>query len=246
MARNYTTVSDYGTTTTTNSYSNTCSTSYHYVPTGRWEQPAVAGGRKSKLKKEKSKMATRDMFKSNVLRCILGIDLVKNSLAIFAHRNSPVFSDSRILVECYGLHTYYNDPIFKGYDSPTELASYNYALITDALEYLPNMMSKANLIKEALATLRPSNEGGRVVIAAKTPKMVASMAKKEKYEKLDDGFIISEASKEASLRGYHIEGLEVEDLVELAFFAGANDIVTDPIAGMEESCVRIRLNGFQG
>jgi hypothetical protein len=81
---------------------------------------------------------------------------------------------------------------------PVDLFSYNLAIISDILEYMPSTMAKANVIKEALTSLKQRKES-HLIITAKS---------EEDAEKSKDT----------------IGTLSEDDLISLALYAGAGKI----------------------
>jgi hypothetical protein len=190
--------------------------------------------------KPKKKERSGWMFHSKTFEKISKIKELKGTIAVFAFRKSPAFND-RAGLEYRGISTYYNDPVVLGYDSPTKLAFYNFAIIIDALEYMPNKMSRANLIKEALATLKPRSKNPYLLVLAKTPKMVEELVKSNGYKETDNGFLIPEKKGER-FGGLTIQGLDVDNLIDMAYFAGAEYIEEDILIETDLACIRIYLH----
>ena len=170
------------------------------------------------------------------MKQIIAANILKGSVVIFANHTSLALEDSRALANT-GIRASYVDPILSGYNNPAALSAYNYAVIIDVLEYLPVMMARANVIKEALLTLKRNSHdiydsNACIIMMTKTPNMVDKLAKKEKYESIEDGFLIKSKSK---LNGFTIKGIDAEELIETAYFAGARmaevykDVKTDMI-----------------
>lgn len=179
-------------------------------------------------------------FRSKLLEAMVQAGILSNYISVFADRRSFVFKDMNVLNSNYGIRTYYNDPVTPGYDAQTPLHSYNYSLIIDALEYMPNIMDRANLIKEALVTLSTNNtHRSYVLILTKTRKMVQRLAKKRKYEPNGDSFLIPSENKDELFSGATIQGLDVSDIEGAAFFAGAKLIDTTQIVKIDEALVRV-------
>jgi hypothetical protein len=81
---------------------------------------------------------------------------------------------------------------------PVDLFAYNLAVISDVLEYMPSVMAKANMIKEALTSLKQ---------------------KKQSY------LIITAKSEEEVKKSKNIDAiLNEDDLISLALYAGASNI----------------------
>jgi len=196
----------------------------------------------NKATKDKSKPSRK--FNSKILEKIMMANMLGGNVSIFADRKSPAFKDQAMLGNEYGLDTYYNDPVTKGFDAPTSLRSYSHSLIIDALEYMPSVMVRANTIKEALATLARRGGDPHVLVVAKSKKEVHKLANDRGYEAAGEGFLIPLKSKYGNelFGGHVIRGLDVNDLVEAAHFAGVTSINTDQIININESLIRIYLN----
>jgi len=178
-------------------------------------------------------------FHSKFLEKVSKVSGLEGAVAVFAYRRSPAFKD-RGGLELKGMNTYYNDPVLVGYDAPTRLAAYNFAIVIDALEYISGKMPKANMIKEAMATLKPKSYNPYVLITTKTPKMVEELAKNDEYEKTNNGFLIPK--KDKVFGGLVIQGLDANDLIDIAYFAGAKYIEEDILIETDRACIRIYLH----
>jgi hypothetical protein len=178
-------------------------------------------------------------FNSKPLGAIVKAKILAGKVAIFAHRNSPCYKDTTGL-ECYSIQTYYNDPIMIGFDEPTRLICYDFAIILDALEYIPDRMSKANVIKEALSVLNPDRSNPKVIILSKTPEMIEKIAEEDGYEKVDAGFLINK--KSGKFCNLIARGLSVDELIDIAHFAGAQYIEEDKSIETDLACIRISLH----
>jgi hypothetical protein len=183
-------------------------------------------------KKEPSKLE----YSSEPLGEIASAGIIAGNVSIFAHRGSPVFKDTNTLNHI-GISPYYSDPVVLGYDTPTRLFSYNFSIVIDALEYIQGKMAKANLIKEALATLKHGSNNPFVIILTKTRKMVEELAKNNGYEEAENGFLITDGP----FRGLVVQGLDVEDLLNIAHFAGAKHAVEDTLVKTDLTCIKIHL-----
>jgi len=171
-------------------------------------------------------------FSSKPMEQIVKAGILTGKIALFGSRSSPAFADYDELHR-NNIRTFYSDPVLPGYDSPPKLFQYDYSVIIDALEYIPEMMGKANLIKEALATLNRLD--AYTIMIAMTPKMVKELAKRKKYEDTGNGFLITNHSK---LDGLIIKGIESEELITIAYFAGAKTVEVDKNVETDMTCVR--------
>jgi hypothetical protein len=181
-----------------------------------------------------SKPKSKAVLNSEAMGQIVKAGVLKGATVIFGHRRSPVFKD-RDGLRKRGINAFYTDAIESGCDIPPNINTYSFAVIIDALEYIPNMMARANLIKEALVTLSLSYSKSHVIMMVKTPGMVSKFAEKHKYEKTDSGFLIP---KDRSLGGLYMNGITAEELIVTANFAGAGlaEIYSDVETDM--TCVR--------
>lgn len=183
-----------------------------------------------------SKKTKRSSFSSKPMEQIVKAGVLTGKIALFGSRSSPAFSDYNQLHR-NNLHIFYADPVVPGYDSPPKLFQYDYSVIIDAFEYIPEMMRKANLIKEALVTLK--NNNSYTIMMAMTTKMVKELAKRKKYEDTGNGFLITNHSK---LNGLVIKGIEAEELITTAYFAGAQSVEIDKDVKTDMTCVRAYPN----
>ena len=189
-----------------------------------------------KDQKPKNKKSKKLEYCSELLGKIVAAGIISSYISVFAHRGSPIFKDSMTL-KYSGILPYFNDPVIPEYARPTELSTYNFSIIIDALEYMPGKMAKANLIKEALLTLKHNIGDQYILILAKTRKMIEDLAKNNKYEELKDGFLVTSGPFKESI----IQGLDTEDILKLAHFAGAKYVEEDTVVETDLTCIRIYL-----
>ena len=167
---------------------------------------------------------------------IIAANILKGSVIIFANHTSLAFKNNYALANA-GIKACCVDPVLPGHNNQPALLAYDYAVIIDVLEYLPVMMARANVIKEALLTLKRNSHdiydsNACIIMMTETPNMVDKLAKKEKYESIEDRFLIKSKSE---LNGLTIKGIDAEELIETAYFAGARmaevykDVKTDMI-----------------
>jgi hypothetical protein len=181
--------------------------------------------------------STKLKYHSEPLGKIISAGIIAGKISMFAHRGSPAFKDTDKLNHS-GISPYYADPVIPGYDRPTKLFTYNFSIVIDALEYIQGKMAKANLIKEALATLKDGSWNPFVLVLAKTRKTIEELAKDNKYEEVKDGFLITDGPFNETV----IQGLDVEDLLDIAHFARAKYAAEDTTIKTDLTCVRIYLN----
>ena len=181
-----------------------------------------------------SKPKSKAIFSSEAMGQIVRAGILKGPTVIFGHRKSPVFKD-RDALRKRGINVFYTDVTTPEYDEPPSINAYNFAVIIGILEYIPAMMTRANLIKEALVTLSLEYSNSRVIMIVKTPEMVNKFAEEHKYEKTDSGFLVP---KNLPLSGMYMNGIDAEELIVTANFAGAylSEIDSDVETGM--TCVR--------
>lgn len=213
-------------TSTSNYYNTTYSDSYAYVKPTYKSREKLHGKEPTKLK-----------YHSEPLGKIVSANVIAGNVSVFVHRGSPVLKDTNQLNRS-GINPYYDDPVTPGYDTPAKLFTYNFSVIIDALEYMQGKMAKANLIKESLATLKGGPWNPFVLILTRTRKMVEELAKNSKYEEAKDGFLITDGPFE----GMVIQGLDVEDLLNIAYFARAGHAAEDTAIKTDLTCVRVYLN----
>jgi len=181
--------------------------------------------------------------KSNLNYCskpieqLVKANILEGLVVVFSHHDSPILKDKDALAR-NDIEAYYTDPIVSEHYSAPTLFLYNYAIIIDAIEYLPGIMSRANLIREALLTLRDTYDKACVIMIVKTPKMVRELAKKNKYKKAENAFIIP---KNKLFGGCNINCVDVEELVTTAQFAGAKTVVVEEDIDTDMMCVKAYL-----
>ena len=205
---------------------DTSSTTYYaepaYMDYGGREKPKAEVGR------------SKSLYYSKPMEQIANADVLRGRVVIFGHSKSPAFKDHSVLRH-KGMNIFYTDPIESGHDTPPNISYYNYAVIIDALEYIPEMMARANLIKEALVTLSPKDSNACVIMIAKTLKMVNEFAEKNKYEKTEGGFLLP---KNAEFGNLVMNGIDAEELIVTAHFAGARLAEIDRDVKTDLTCVR--------
>lgn len=221
---------------TTSYYVNSTSTS----TSSAWHDYAYAEVEDLDLEGER-RMSWK--FHSKDMEAILRSGVIKKlgAVAVFAHRNSPAYSD-RPGLDSYRVSHYYDDPIQGGYDNPVSMGAYNNAIVIDALEFMPSVMVRANLIKEALCVLdRKSTPSSSAIILAVTSKIVGELAKKDSCKKIDDDVVLIN-DKFNAFNGLKVFGLTQEDLIEAALISGAKYIDENPPIETDRSCIRIYLH----
>lgn len=212
------------------------SSAYYTIDTGTAKMPMV-GKYYIGNEKTKKKNSNEQKYYSEPLGKIVAANILFGKIAVFAHRESQVFNDATKL-QYSGVIPYFDDPVIPGYARPTKLATYNFSIIIDALEYMPGKMAKANLIKESLSVLEPGPDNPFVIVLTKTRKMVEDLAKDNKYEELKDGFLVTDGPFKESI----IRGSNTEDILELAHFARAKHVEKDILIKTDMTCIRIYLH----
>jgi len=171
-------------------------------------------------------------FKSKGMEQLVRSGVITGGVALFGSRSSPAFNDYDVLHR-NNIRVYYSDPVVGGYDAPPRLFRYDYAVIIDAFEYIPELMGKANIIKEALTTLR--SKDAYIIMMARTVEMVNKLAEDKKYKIVGDRFLITNNS---ALKGFTMKGVEAEELIMTAHFAGAQAGEIDKNVKTDMVCVR--------
>ena len=193
----------------------------------------IYGPTSGPIPEPKSKIA----FNSKAMEQIVKAGVLKGATAIFGQRKSPVFKD-RDALRRKDISVFYVDVIMPEYNEPPSINAYSFAVIIDILEYIPEMMARANLIKEALSTLAVNHSKAHVIMIVKTPEMVNRFAEKHKYKKTDSGFLIP---KGLPLGGMYMNGIDAEELIVTANFAGAYLSEIDSDIETDMTCVRAFL-----
>ena len=201
----------------------------------------IYGGRMNEKKKLTKKTSKKERPSNSGHRLSYLDEIVVNgrmfgNISVFAHQKSPVSGKYNTLGR-HNISAYFNDPIEPWKHEPTCLLAYDFSVIVDALEYIPGKMAKANLLKESLCTLKSGSSKPHVTILAKTRKAVKRVAKSNKYEELENGFFIPDGP----FKGLTIQGLDAEDIWELAYFAGAKYMKEDTVSDKDLICVRVSL-----
>lgn len=184
-----------------------------------------------------NRIEKKSTFHSKPLEQIVNAGVLKDNIVIFSHYKSPACKDNTMLYHT-NIGAFYTDPI-KKHQQAARADAYRYAVIIDALEYIPGMMAKANLIKEALVTLSRKYTQSYVIIIAKTPEMVNEFAKGNKYEETKSGFLIP---KPAPFAGLYMKGIDAEELIVTAHFAGARLAEIDKDVKTDLTCIRVYPN----
>ena len=119
------------------------------------------------------------------------------AIVIFTKYKSDLEKDlnkSSLPYYMYFVHPIITEPQY----DPVDLFSYNLAIISNVLEYMPSTMGKANVIKEALMSLKQKKES-HLIITAKSEE---------------------DAEKSEGVIGT----LNEDDLISLALYAGAGKV----------------------
>jgi len=124
----------------------------------------------------------------------LHLEAMDLAISIFTKHKSDVEKDVNKLIQKVPCYTHIVHPIKSDpqYD-PVNFFSYNLAIVSDILEYMPSTMARANIIKEALTSLKYD----------KKSYLIIKTKSKEDAEKLQE-VVLSE-----------------DDLISLALYAGA-------------------------
>jgi len=129
----------------------------------------------------------------------LKLNDLKLSIAVFTKYRSNLEMDLNESTLALIHFIYLTHPIItEPQTSAVELFSYDLAIVSDVLEYMPSTMAKANVIKEALTTLKQKNSS-YLIITAKSEEMVKKSGDIDK-------------------------ALSIDDLISLALYAGANKV----------------------
>lgn len=162
----------YYTTTTDTSDSNTC----YGTPIER-------------VVKDHSPQCDKKKFKSEFVDKLLHKKFFKeiggpSSIILFARPKSDIITDLALAGYMYNTALPILDDVREHGASNPALHSYNLAIISDVLEHLPTMMLKANVIKEALATLKSPRHSYLLIIAKRGQQTEIPMDDQEYIESL--------------------------------------------------------------
>jgi len=148
----------------------------------------------------------------------LGLNDLKLSVAVFTKYESDLERDLNETTLVLMNYFYLTHPIItEPQTGAVDLFSYDLAVVSDILEYMPSTMARANVIKEALTTLKQ---------------------KKSCY------LIITTKSEEEVRKSENInKALSINDLISLALYAGANKVWGPDCMKKSKSPLIIATNG---
>ena len=184
-------------------YSNTSTAdSYIEPPRGYYIREEATEYERKKEKFKVKEKAKKEREKS-LLYKLINKKLISGETLVFAPQKSPCLSDLMSITLSDKTKIQVFDPL-RLYDGKEPyIEHYDFVIIADLLERLPDMMSKANIVKEALISLRTDSSRACIILAARSRQTVEEMSgvKKDKLKM--------------------IRGINADELESLAMFAGA-------------------------
>lgn len=174
--------------------------------------------KKEKRKFFNAKIKTEKERKQSLLSILVKKKIIFGHTLIFAPQKSPCISNLMSVAMSDKIKIQVFDPLLL-YDEDKEplIEEYDFVVVADLLERLPDMMSRAAIIKEALISLRTDGSHSYVILAVRNKQTVEEMNEKEK-DKLKI-----------------IEGIDTSELKSMSMFAGAKN--TWSIKELEEEGV---------
>lgn len=163
------------------------------------------GYKKTKGKFVKAKERSEKERERSLLSKLISKKLISGHALVFAPQKSPCLSDLMTVAMLSKIEVQVFDPLLPYGDKEPHIEGYDFVVIADVLEKLPDKMNRASIIKEALISLRLDSSRACVILAARSKQAVEEMDGKEK-NKLK-----------------MIEGIEADELESLAVFAGAKN-----------------------
>lgn len=164
-----------------------------------------------------AKTKEKKEHKQPLLSKLINKRLILGSVLVFAPQKSPCLSDLMSVNMSSKVEVQVFDPLLPYGEKEPHIEEYDFVVIADLLERLPDRMSKASIIKEALISLRTDSSHACVILAVRNKRAVEEMDKKEK-DKLK-----------------MIEGMDADELESITIFAGAKS--TWSIEELEEEGV---------
>jgi hypothetical protein len=188
----------------------------HYIETSEFKQPKSAyEGGKGKFPRVKEKAKKEQ--KQSWLSILVKKKIIFGHILVFAPQKSPCLSDLMSIAMSDKVKVQVFDPLLPYGGKEPHIEQYDFVVIADVLERLPNRMSRASIVKEALISLLTDSIHACVVLAVRNKQTVEKMDEEEK-----DGLKM-------------IEGIEKDELKSIAIFAGAKS--TWSIKELEEEGV---------
>lgn len=150
-----------------------------------------------------AKTKEKKEHKQSLLSRLIKKKIIFGSTLVFAPQKSPCLSNLMTIAMSDKVKVQVFDPLLPYGEKEPHIEEYDFVVIADLLEKLPDKMSKASIIKEALISLRIDSTRACVILAVRSKQTVKEMDEKKK-DKLK-----------------MIEGIEADELESIATFAGA-------------------------
>ena len=189
---------------TSSNYTTSLSTSY--TQTIKEADKWYMDGDGYKSRKTPVKTKGKKEQEKSLLSKLISKKLISGSTLVFAPQKSPCLSDTMFMTMSNKVEVQIFDPLLPYGDKEPYIEGYDFVIIADLLEKLPDMMSKANIVKEALVSLRTDSSRACVILAARNRQTVEEMGQEEK-DKLK-----------------MIQGIDADELESIATFAGSKSV----------------------
>ncbi len=142
-------------------------------------------------------------------------------MVLMTYHKSKMAADYHALVS-RGILTYLFDPVNRKFNEMPAMRNFNHVIVVQALEYLPTMMEKANLLKEALVCLRTDRKLPMVLAITRSRESIEKIAEEKKWKKEGDRYITPLKNQDGGKMS--ILGINEEELIILFRFAGAASV----------------------
>jgi len=183
------------------------------------------------IKKEPKKKSTeKSKFKSHLLKVIYKEIKPANGnkihVSIFTNRKSDIFNDEQTLSKHnifllpYASLLPSNCRYLTDFSRSIPLGSFNVSIITEILEFIHNPMDIANMMRQALNSLRQDIKYPKLIVTALTKETIRKKAVELEYMPFSTGYMNTKSKDGISF----IKGYTEEDLKALLSFAGATNI----------------------
>ncbi len=155
----------------------------------------------------KTPVKTKEKIKKrSLLTILISKKLISGCTLVFAPQKSLCVADIMSMTIASKIDLQIFDPLSPYRDKEPHIEGYDFVVIADLLERLPDMMSKANIVKEALISLRTDSSRACVILAARNRQTIEEMGQEEK-DKLK-----------------MIQGIDADELESIATFAGSKSV----------------------
>jgi hypothetical protein len=170
-------------------------------------------------------------FNSKLMEAVLESGFIKGGLLLVTYFKSKAAKDRRYL-ENLGVPVFLFDATSRRHFEEPMINRYNTAFISGMLELIPGTMNKANLIKEALVSLKNARSSC-IIVAFKNREVMEKRAEDKGWKKENGRFLPH--CEDMDGKQLTICGIDKNEVTDLLGFAGAKSI-WEP---------KITLDGFE-